>query len=151
MARDVCGAPALFAAVEAAEVAPDLRWELSATVQDAVRQVSRWYLRRDGATGDELRVMVAQHRAAAQAIIDRAVQHPDDEQVHAWRVAGAPEPLLVAVSSCRLLPLAPYLADASTRHSCGLPELVDAVDALREQIGSTRLRRSWLGSPPARR
>ncbi len=151
IARDVCEAPTLIRQIEALQgVDPDTRWELSAVVQDAIRQVSRWYLRNDVTADDDLRQTIASHREAALALIAGSAQQFGPEELQAeyrenrvseataevsrWEDAGVPHDLAVAVARCRLLPFAPYLAGVSARTGGSVPELVTAVGALRRSL-----------------
>lgn len=136
IARDVCDAPALIAAIDAAGLEPDLTWELAAVVQDAVRQVSRWYLRHEGDGDAAIAELTAAHHAAAQAITAEADVldgGPAVEQQR-WMQSGVPERLAAAVARCRLLPFAPYLAGAAERSGVDVKVLVGATAALREAL-----------------
>ncbi|MDO9355216.1 MAG: NAD-glutamate dehydrogenase, partial [Solirubrobacteraceae bacterium] len=151
IARDVCEAPALIEAIEGLDqVTPDVRWELAALVQDAIRQVSRWYLRNDVTADDDLRATIDSHRAAAVALIEGSAKQFGAEEVRAqytenrvtdstaevarWEEAGVPKELAVAVERCRLLPFAPYLAFVADKTGGSVPELVTAVGALRRSL-----------------
>ncbi|MBJ7470071.1 MAG: NAD-glutamate dehydrogenase [Solirubrobacteraceae bacterium] len=150
IARDVCDAPGLISQIELLDVDPETRWSLSAVVQDAVRQVSRWYLRNDVTADDDLRATVDAHRDAARALIAGSAQQFGPEElesersqgqlssataeVDAWETAGVPHDLAVAVARCRLLPFAPYLAGVSARTGGSVPALVEAVGALRRSL-----------------
>jgi glutamate dehydrogenase len=135
IARDVCDAPRLIAAIEATTVEPQVRWELTGVVQDAIRQVSRWYLRNDVTADADLRRTISEHRAAAAALVERVeaevVAGIGGEDLERWVGAGVPAPLAEEVTCCRLLPLAPYLADVGARTESTVEELVAAVEALR--------------------
>ncbi|MFT4035864.1 MAG: NAD-glutamate dehydrogenase [Patulibacter sp.] len=138
IARDVCDAPRLIAEIEAMTVSPAVRWSMTAVVQDAVRQVSRWYLRNDVTADADLRDTIAHHRAAARALVERVeadvVRGLGGDTLAGWHAGGAPSALADEVACCRLLPLAPYLADISARTARSIQELTVAVEALREAL-----------------
>ena len=167
IARDVCAAPALIAQIEALEVEPETRWELTAVVQDAVRQVSRWYLRNDVTADDDLRETIQAHRAAAVALIEGSAkqfgqkeleeERAEDRvtaataEVDSWEAAGVPHDLAVAVARCRLLPFAPYLAGVSARTGGSVPALVEAVGAMRRSLPLDTLQGLIAGLPSGTR
>lgn len=167
IARDVCDAPTLIGRIEMLDVDPETRWALTAVVQDAVRQVSRWYLRHDITADDDLRQTIDQHRAAAVALIEGSAQQfgqaeleaerasgkvsPQTAEVDDWETAGVPHDLAVAVARCRLLPFAPYLAGVSARTGGSVAELVDAVGALRRSLPLDTLQSLIAGLPSGTR
>ena len=167
IARDVCEAPALIAQIEALSVDAETRWALTAVVQDAVRQVSRWYLRNDVTADDDLRATIEAHRAAAVALIEGSAQQfgpqeleaeraedrvsPATAEVDAWEQAGVPHDLAVAVARCRLLPFAPYLAGVSARTGGSVPALVEAVGAMRRSLPLDTLQGLISGLPSGTR
>jgi glutamate dehydrogenase len=138
VARDVCDAPRLIAAIEATTVDPEVRWSLTAVVIDAVRQVSRWYLRNDVIADEDLRDTISQHRSAASALVERVeaevVEGLGGDMLVGWLEADVPTALANQVTCCRLLPLAPYLADISARTGRSIEDLITAVEALREAL-----------------
>jgi NAD-specific glutamate dehydrogenase len=128
--------------------------------------VSRWYLRNDITADADLRTTIAQHRAAAIALIEGSAKQfgpkelEDERQaerlsaataeVDAWEEAGVPHDLAVAVARCRLLPFAPYLAGvASGEHS--VEALVEAVGALRRSLPLDALQALVSGLPTGTR
>lgn len=138
IARDVCDASRLIAAIEALTVSPEVRWALTGVVQDAIRQVSRWYLRNDVTADADLRTTISAHRAAAEALVQGVeadvVAGIGGEDLERWREAGVPAALAEEITCCRLLPLAPYLADVGARTDRSVSELVAAVEALRSAL-----------------
>lgn len=155
VARDVCEAPPLIAAIEALDVEPGVRWSLTAVVQDAIRQVSRWYLRQDVLADAELRPTIASHRAAAAALVQRVgadvVESLGGDELAGWIAAGVPTPLAQQVTCCRLMPLAPYLADVAGRTERSIEDLVTAVEALREALPLDTLQGLIAGLPSGTR
>ncbi|MDQ8043720.1 MAG: NAD-glutamate dehydrogenase, partial [Patulibacter sp.] len=168
IARDVCEAPALIARIEAlGTVDPDIRWDLTAIVQDAIRQVSRWYLRNDVTADDDLLATIAAHRDAAHALIEGSKRQFGQKELEAeiaedrisaataevqrWEDAGVPNDLAVAVARCRLLPFAPYLAGVSARTGGSVGDLVSAVGALRQSLPLDTLQNLIAGLPSGTR
>ncbi|MBO9533014.1 MAG: NAD-glutamate dehydrogenase, partial [Solirubrobacteraceae bacterium] len=155
VARDVCDARRLIGAIEETTVAPAVRWSLTAVVQDAVRQVSRWYLRNDITADRDLRITIDQHRAAAEALVGRlepdVIEGLGGDVLAGWIEAGVPQWLAHEITSSRLLPFAPYLAEISAKTGRSIEDLISAVEAMREALPLDQLQQLIAGLPAGTR
>lgn len=151
IARDVCDAPRLIGAIEGTVHGTEARWEMNAVVQDAIRQVSRWYLTSEALSGEDLVRTVSEHRAAAAALRGRAEEavlgEAARDRLRSWEQAGASTDLARDVASCGMLPLSPFVADIAGRTGRTVAELVTAVDALREELPLDTLQSLVAGLP----
>ncbi|MEX2196599.1 MAG: NAD-glutamate dehydrogenase domain-containing protein [Thermoleophilaceae bacterium] len=150
-ARDVTGAPARWAAIEAAApgLERDVELELLLGVDGLVDAATRWYLRRP--QGAEPAAGAAADRTGFECLEAAAADARDGEAAERLREAGVPAALADAQALLPDLLHAPQVVDVAARTGRGVEDAGRAFELLDD-----RLRIGWLAGevgrlPAARR